>query len=93
MSKNSSIYRITEEICLKAGFNPKIVIESDDPYYVRKYISKDFGIALFPESSWRNDKEKIVFLDIHDFDYTRTTYAYLNGVSSCKAVKAFFEHL
>ncbi len=92
MSQNSSLYRITEEICLSCGFVPNIVIESDDPYYVRKYISEDFGIALFPEKSWKFDMEKIKFLDVSDFDCTRSTYAYLNSTNKSPAAKAFFEY-
>ncbi len=94
MSKNSSLCRITEDVCRKHGFDPNIVIESDDPYYVRKYIAEDFGIAFFPETSWQRDKgDGIVFLDVADFDYMRTTFAYLNVMNSNKVAEAFFEHL
>ncbi|MBQ7039729.1 MAG: LysR family transcriptional regulator, partial [Clostridia bacterium] len=36
MQKGSSLSRITEVLCAKAGFSPNISIESDDPYYIRK---------------------------------------------------------
>ncbi len=93
MSENGSLYRIIEQICREAGFRPNIVIESDDPYYIRKYIAEDFGIALFPETSWKHNMENICFLDIEGFDYTRSTYAYFNNAAAGNAAKLFFEHL
>ncbi len=93
LSRGSSLYRISESSCLQAGFKPKFVIESDDPYYIRKYIEDDFGIAFFPEASWKNDEDNIGFLTVTDFDYTRKTYAYLNTSDASKIAKLFFEYL
>lgn len=79
MGEGSSLKRLTLEFCKKAGFTPNIIIESDDPYYLRKYIEMDFGIALVPEISWKGELgEKTAFLDVVDFSQTRITYAYLN---------------
>ena len=34
------------------GFQPNVVIRTDDPFYVRKYVELGMGIALFPSVSW-----------------------------------------
>ncbi len=79
MGEGSSLKRLVEDVCRKAGFRPHIVIESDDPYYLRKYIELDLGIALIPEKSWEGElSDRIAFLQVEDFHYTRVTYACFN---------------
>lgn len=83
MGEGSSMKRLTVEYCKKAGFNPNIIIECDDPYYLRKYIELDFGIALIPETSWSGElSERVGYLNVMDFDQNRITYAYLNKNAS-----------
>ncbi len=91
----SSLNRITKKLCREAGFNPNIIIESDDPHYLRKYIKDDFGIAIFPEKSWENDIDKsIAFLNVVDLDYTRITYVYLNEDKTVSPiVRRFFDFI
>lgn len=77
MCEGSSLKRLTLEYCQKAGFNPNIVIESDDPFYIRNYLELNLGIALIPEISWKGQLSKnIVFLDVVDFKQSRITYVY-----------------
>jgi len=67
MTAGSSLNRITNQICENAGFSPKIVIHSDDPYYIRKYIEMGLGIGFIPEVSWKGQiSENIVLKDITD---------------------------
>ncbi|MBR2406866.1 MAG: LysR family transcriptional regulator [Clostridia bacterium] len=83
MGGGSSLKLLVEEVCRKAGFRPHVVIESDDPYYLRKYIELDLGIALIPERSWAGElSSRIQFLEVEDFKYTRVTYAYFNKTAS-----------
>lgn len=49
----SSLYARTLELCHAQGFEPLIPIICDDPYYIRKYVSENMGVALAPEISWR----------------------------------------
>ncbi len=77
MCEGSSLKRLTLEYCKKAGFAPNIVIESDDPYYIRNYLELNLGIALIPEISWKGQlSNDIVFLDVVDFKQSRITYVY-----------------
>ena len=94
MYKGSSMQRITVECCQKAGFYPNIIIESDDPLYLRKYIELDFGLAFVPELSWRGQLGHVRFLDVTDFHEERVTYAYRNRSGHLSpAALAFFNML
>ncbi len=94
MSNGSSLYRITKEACNQEGFEPNIIIESDDPFYIKKYIKENFGIAFYPEKSWKDDlNDEICFLNVEGLDLTRITYAYLNeNAKTPKAAIKFFEY-
>ena len=93
MCEGSSMNRLTKEYCKKAGFTPNIIIECDDPYYLRKYIELDFGVALVPETSWQGElSENVAYLDIVDFDERRVTYFYQNKNSSNSA-KQFYSFI
>lgn len=53
MHSSSSLYRTAYKICVDKGFKPNIAIQSDDPYYMRKYIELGMGVAIVPSVSWR----------------------------------------
>ncbi len=66
MQNGSSLYKITEKVCSDMGFAPKITIQSDDPFYIRKYVEMDLGIAVVPTVSWRgqfSDNVKLLTLE------------------------------
>jgi DNA-binding transcriptional LysR family regulator len=76
MTSNSSLYRITVNTCAEAGFFPNIAIQTDDPFYLRKYIEMELGIAIVPEYSWRGlFDEKILLKKVGSTQ--RKTYAFL----------------
>lgn len=54
MSNQSSVYSITYNSCRNCGFEPIVPFICDDPYFVRKYISENMGIALCPSIAWRD---------------------------------------
>ncbi|MBQ8848790.1 MAG: LysR family transcriptional regulator [Clostridia bacterium] len=74
-NKDSSLYSITQSICDDLGFSPRIVIRSDDPYYIRKCIELGLGISLIPSVSWRGQfSDQVILKKIGN--YKRTTYVY-----------------
>ncbi len=94
MSKGSSLYGITMRHCAEAGFEPYITIESDDPLYIRRYISQNFGIAFYPERSWEGELgEDISFLNVTDFNISRTTCAYISSGKKSPLASAFYKYL
>ncbi|MBQ8814262.1 MAG: LysR family transcriptional regulator [Lachnospiraceae bacterium] len=92
MCNGSSLNRITVESCRKAGFTPNIVIESDDPQYIRNCIEMDLGIAFVPEISWQGELGKNThFLEVADFELTRITCIYRNQAKALSpAAMAFY---
>lgn len=53
LPRQSSLHTLTLNHCRAHGFDPLIPIVCDDPYFIRKYISDDMGIALAPAVSWK----------------------------------------
>ena len=93
MGSKTGIFGITNEICSEAGFLPNIVIQSDDPYYIRKYIEMGLGISFIPSVSWQGlFSENVVCRKI--MDRKRYTYAYFHSNRYItKAVRNFLDVL
>ncbi|MBQ9965262.1 MAG: LysR family transcriptional regulator [Clostridia bacterium] len=62
MSRGSSIYENTYKLCNRLGFSPNIVLQSEDPFYIRKCVELGIGIALVPELSWKGQFSKNIVL-------------------------------
>ena len=52
LGKGTRLHSLTEQFCAAKGFIPNITMQTDDPYYVHKYLEMGLGIAIFPEKSW-----------------------------------------
>ncbi len=89
MTQGSSLYNIAFNICATAGFIPNIAIQTDDPFYLRKYIEMGLGIAFVPSFSWKGlFSDDIVLKRIENV--RRKTYAFLPKRKYVKAsVRAF----
>jgi len=60
MGSGSSVYDSTQKICNSLGFAPHIVLQSEDPFYIRKCIELGLGVSIIPEISWQGQfSEKI----------------------------------
>ncbi len=93
MPINSSLYRITALACEGAGFSPNIAIQTDDPFYVRKYVEMGLGIAFVPTNSWRGMFGEDIVLRRAD-GIRRRTYAFLPRSKGTKrSVELFLEVL
>ena len=63
---------VCDELCLKAGFAPNVVFESDSPDVVRKFIALGLGVGFWPERSWGALEESDVALaSIADAGFAR----------------------
>ena len=76
-NEQSNLYRMTFDICRDAGFTPRIAVQSDDPFYIRKCVELGLGVALVPAISWRGQFSSRIRLKTLP-GYTRTTCLYLN---------------
>lgn len=94
MYRGSSMQRIAVDCCRRAGFQPNIIIESDDPQYLRKYIELDFGLAFVPETSWKGQMGGTRYLNITDFHEQRVTAAHCNQTRTLNPLASrFYEML
>lgn len=53
MGPGNSVHSLTEGICRELGFAPRIALQSEDPFYIRKCVELGLGIAVVPTFSWR----------------------------------------
>lgn len=75
MSAGNSLQTLTDEICRKLGFQPRIALQSDDPFYIRKCIELGLGLAFVPTVSWNGQfSDDVVFHDLGD--HTRDVFLY-----------------
>jgi len=94
MPDNSSLYRHLQILFEKKGEKPKIDIFCDDPFYIRKYLKLEFGIALWPEFSWKDMEKDIVLLPTKDNELIRKVYLFTeNSNIQTLAAKTFSEFL
>jgi len=93
MRPDNRLYYLTQRLCAQAGFSPRISIQCDDPFYIRKYIEMGLGIGLVPLFSWQGQlSDGLVCKKLEGVQ--RTTYAYWDDSRSMSgAVKAFLELL
>ena len=90
MTEGSSLYRITAKVCADSGFTPNIAIQTDDPFYLRKYIELGLGIAFVPARSWQGLFSDCVILKKLS-GVTRKTYAYLPNPANSRYSKRSVE--
>lgn len=75
MGSGNSCHEATVNICNSLGFSPHIVLQSEDPFYIRKCIELGLGISLVPEISWRGQfLDNIAFKTVGD--HKRNVYIY-----------------
>lgn len=75
MPSRSSLYDITYNNCRACGFEPHVQFICDDPYFVRKYISENMGVALSPAVSWSDRfRANTVIIPIDNPPIHTTTY-------------------
>lgn len=93
MQNGGRLHFLTEHLCMQAGFYPKISIQCDDPYYIRKYIEMGMGIGFVPMFSWRGQlPEGIICREL--VGVSRITYAYWDPAGYLpKAAREFLDLL
>ncbi len=82
MPKGSNLRQCADAFFEQKQIQPEIVIECDDPQYIRNYLEMGLGVTFFPGISWKaQTPEDIVLLRINEGLY-RTSYIYINRSSS-----------
>jgi len=77
LSERSSLYHLTKSICRDHGFSPRIAIQSDDPFYVRKCVELGLGLCFVPKFSWEGQfSDNVILKDVSG--YLRHTYVFVD---------------
>ncbi|MCJ7840473.1 LysR family transcriptional regulator [Lederbergia sp. NSJ-179] len=72
LQQGKGLSDITNYYCRLAGFEPKIVLDSDDPATIRGLIAVGLGISFLPAITWKSDLvSNIKLLSISNFDCKR----------------------
>lgn len=80
MPARSALYNTTITLCQAYGFEPQIPIICDDPYFVRKYVSENMGVALAPAVSWAGRfRQNTVLLPVVEPPIYTTSYLLWDG--------------
>lgn len=64
--KGFLLRKTVEAYSKKAGFTPKVILESDNPDTVGEFIRAGLGIALVPQMTWHNAQIHNVALPVGD---------------------------
>lgn len=93
MTAGSSMQKITANVCADAGFVPNIAIQTDDPFYLRKYVEMGLGIAFVPTNSWSGlFPENVVLKKLENI--RRKTYAFMpKGKYTKRSAELFLQAL
>lgn len=83
MGPGNSVHSLTETICRELGFAPRIALQSEDPFYIRKCVELGLGIAVVPTFSWRGQFSDRIELR-RAGDHSREVYLYRRvGGNAC----------
>ena len=93
----STVRRLTEELCARAGFRPRIVFEGDDLSSVWGFVAAGLGIAVVPTprvSSPGGVIGPVRYLEIGDSGAERVIYlSWPTGRPLLPAAELFREHV
>ena len=86
---------ICDKFCRQAGFEPRIIFESDNPAAVKNMVCSNMGICFWPEFSWGNlQKGSAVLLEIEQPLCEREIiFKCRENKPDNRTVKDFFEFL
>ena len=86
---------ICDKFCRQAGFEPRIIFESDNPAAVKNMVCSNMGICFWPEFSWGNlQKGSAVLLEIEQPLCEREIiFKCRDNKLDNRAVRDFFEFL
>ena len=86
---------ITTSYCRMAGFEPEIILESDDPATVRGFIGVGLGIAFLPAITWGGGVDNsIKLLSIANIPCNRyINLSFKKGRYQSRATKVVSQHI
>ncbi|MBQ8295268.1 MAG: LysR family transcriptional regulator [Clostridia bacterium] len=89
MSAGNSLHSVLMEISTCENFAPKIAIQSDDPFYVRKYVDEKLGLAFIPAVSWQGSFSENTLLKPFG-NYRRNTFVFYDDPQFMPNIQKLF---
>ncbi len=93
IGEKNGLHRILLNACRKAGFEPNIIVQSNDLLCNRKFIEAGVGIGISREYPGYLLPEGIELLDVNDFHETQTICAYYKKQAAYGNVSHFLNFL
>ncbi|WP_100407568.1 LysR substrate-binding domain-containing protein [Bacillus solitudinis] len=95
LQKGKGLRDITTSYCRMAGFEPNIILESDDPATVRGFIGVGLGIGFLPAITWQGGVDNsIKLLSIANIQCKRyINLSFREGRYRSKATKVVCDHI
>ncbi len=94
LTHGQKLHQTTIDLCAKAGFKPRIILESQSMEAVQALVSAGLGVALLPDTliGCNQTPEPPCYVSLQDPLPTRTVIiAYRKGRYLSKAAQAFIE--
>jgi DNA-binding transcriptional LysR family regulator len=95
LKKGQGFRQITEELCLSAGFQPRIVFESSNIDTVQSLVAAGMGIAFVPSMVARMQGSPFTpsYLPLYDKPHRTLVIAYRKGRYLSRAAEVFITTL
>ncbi len=93
IGENNGMHNILINACKKAGFNPNIVVQSNDILCNQKCVEAGIGIGIGREYPHANKPEGVKSLDVSDFNEKQIICSYYRKESAYGNVAHFLKFL
>lgn len=94
LKQNQKLHQIAMELCKKAGFTPKVIIETESIEAAHALVTAGMGISFIPDTlpSSRTFSQQPKYFSIEDFSSTREmVVAFKKGRYLSSAARKFIE--
>lgn len=93
IGENNGMHNILINACKKAGFQPDIVVKSNDLMCNKKFVEAGIGIGLAREYSKSSPSTTTAYLNVTDFNEEQVICIYYKKDDSFENFKHFLEYL
>lgn len=91
IGENNGLTKILVNACMKHGFSPNFVVQSNDLSCTKKYLESGIGIGAVRIDGNEQFASNLRYLDVLDFNETQTLCLYYKKSAAYGNVKHFLE--
>lgn len=94
LAGSKSLRAMCDNFCSTAGFTPRVIFESDNPYTVKNMIASGMGVGFWPRYSWgRIDGRDVKLIPVSYPECSRSVIVEKTDNRSSETVDRFFIYL